>query len=120
MSRFKIVHWKYLEEKNLNLIVTLDTKVVYSNADFVGITAPTDCDSSTQRFDTADVENVIELVMQYNINGIMVIKTTIPVGYTESMRKEYGSKNVILVQNSCVNPRALYDNVHPKFSVDFS
>lgn len=69
--------------KGLNLIATLEAKVVYSNADFVVITAPTDCDSSTQRFDTADVENtvenIIEIVMQYNPNGIMVIKTTIPV-----------------------------------------
>lgn len=63
--RFKIVHWKYLEEKDLNLTATLEAKVAYSNADFVGITTPTDCDSGTQRFDTADVENVIELVMQY-------------------------------------------------------
>lgn len=61
--RFKIVHWKYLEERNLNLTATLEIKVAYSNVHFVGITAPTDCDSDTQRFDTTDVENAIELVM---------------------------------------------------------
>ena len=61
--RFKIVHWKYLEEKDLNLTAILDAKVAYSNADLVGITASTACDSDTQRFDTTDVENAIELVM---------------------------------------------------------
>ena len=117
--RVKIVHWKCLEEKDLNLTATLEIKVAYSNADFMGITAPTDCDSGTQRFDTVDVENVIELVMQYNPNGIIVIKTTISVGYTESVRKEYGSKNVIFSPEFLCKSKARYDNVYPKFSVAF-
>ena len=85
----------------------------------MGITAPTDCDSGTQRFDTVDVENVIELVMQYNPNGIIVIKTTISVGYTESVRKEYRSKNVIFSPEFLCKSKAHYDNVYPKFSVAF-
>ena len=73
---------KYLAEKELNLTATLDAKDAYSDADFVVIAAPTNYDSGTQHFDTSAVENVIELVMQYNPNAIMVIKSTIPVGYT--------------------------------------
>lgn len=79
----------------MNLTATLDVNAAYSNADFVVIAPPTSCDRSTQRFDTSAVENVIELVMQYNHNAIMVIKTTIPVNYTESVHEKYVSTNII-------------------------
>lgn len=104
---------KYLAEKELNLTATLDAKDAYSGADFVVIAAPTNYDSSTQHFDTSAVENVIELVMQYNPNAIMVIKSTIPVGYTESVRKKYGSKNIIFSPEFLRESKALYDNLYP-------
>lgn len=100
---------KYLAEKELNLTATLDAKDAYSDADFVVIAAPTNYDSRTQHFDTSAVENVIELVMQYNPNAIMVIKSTIPVGYTESVRKKYGSKNIIFSPEFLRESKALYD-----------
>ena len=84
---------KYLAEKNLNLTATLDAKEAYSNADFVVIAAPTNYDSATQHFDTSAVEAVIKLVMEYNPEAIMVIKSTIPVGYTQLIREKTGSKN---------------------------
>ena len=86
---------KYFREKKLNLEATLDAKSAYKDADFIVIATPTNYDSKTQHFDTSAVENVIELVMKYNPDAIMVIKSTIPVGYTESIRKKTGSKNII-------------------------
>ena len=86
---------KYLAEKKLNLTATLDAKAAYSDADFVVIAAPTNYDSRTQHFDTSAVEAVIKLVMEYNPNAIMVIKSTIPVGYTASVREKFNSKNII-------------------------
>ena len=86
---------KYLAEKELNLTATLDAEAAYTDADFVVITAPTNYDSKTQHFDTSAVEAVIQLVMKYNPNAIMVIKSTIPVGYTESVREKFGSKNIL-------------------------
>ena len=86
---------KYLAEKKLDLTATLDAKLAYSNADFVVIAAPTNYDSQKNFFDTSAVETVIKLVMEYNPNAIMVIKSTIPVGYTKSIREKTGSKNII-------------------------
>jgi len=86
---------KYLAEKELNLTATLDAKAAYSDADFVVIAAPTNYDSHTQHFDTSAVEAVIKLVMEYNPDAIMVIKSTIPVGYTASIREKFNSKNII-------------------------
>ena len=84
---------KYLAEKELDLTATLDAESAYSNADFVVIAAPTNYDSVTQHFNTTAVENVIELVMKANPNAIMVIKSTVPVGYTASVREKYNCKN---------------------------
>lgn len=113
---------KYLAEKELNLTATLDAKAAYAyaDADFVVIAAPTNYDSHTQHFDTSAVEAVIKLVMEYNPNAIMVIKSTIPVGYTASVRKKFNSKNIIFSPEFLRESKALYDNVYPKFSVDFS
>lgn len=111
---------KYLVEKELDLTATLDAKMAYSAADFVVITAPTNYDSTTQHFDTSAVEAVIKLVMEYNPNAIMVIKSTIPVGYTQSIRKKTGSNNIIFSPEFLRESKALYDNGYPKFSVDFS
>ncbi len=86
---------KYLAEKDLDLTATLDVKEAYADADFVIIAAPTNYDSTTQHFDTSAVGTVIKLVMEYNPNAIMVIKSTIPVGYTASVREKMGSKNII-------------------------
>ena len=86
---------KYLSEKELDLTATLDAEKAYSVADFVVIAAPTNYDSKKNFFDTSAVENVIRLVMEYNPNAIMVIKSTIPVGYTESIREKTGSNNII-------------------------
>ena len=104
---------KYLTEKNLNLTATLDAKMAYSAADFVVIAAPTNYDSSTQHFDTSAVENVIDLVMKYNPEAIMVIKSTIPVGYTKSIRKKTGSKNILFSPEFLRESKALYDNLYP-------
>ena len=104
---------KYLAEKELNLTATLDAKAAYSGADFVVIAAPTNYDSHTQHFDTSAVEAVIKLVMEYNPNAIMVIKSTIPVGYTASVRAKFGSKNIIFSPEFLRESKALYDNLYP-------
>ena len=96
---------KFLAEKELNLTATLDVKDAYSDADFVVIVAPTNYDSSTQHFDTSAVENMFEPVMQYNPNAIMIINSTIPVGYTEIVRKSTEARISFSARNSCVNPR---------------
>lgn len=103
----------YLKEKELDLIATLDAKKAYAEADFVIIAAPTNYDSVKNHFDTSAVEAVIELVMEYNPNAIMVIKSTIPVGYTVSIRKKTGSKNIIFSPEFLRESKALYDNLYP-------
>ncbi len=104
---------KYLAEKELDLTATLDAKAAYSDADFVVIAAPTNYDSKTQHFDTSAVEAVIKLVMECNPNAIMVIKSTIPVGYTISVREKFGSKNIIFSPEFLRESKALYDNLYP-------
>ena len=104
---------KYLAEKELDLTATLDAETAYKSADFVVIAAPTNYDSKTQHFDTSAVEAVIKLVMQYNPEAIMVIKSTIPVGYTRSIRKKTGSKNIIFSPEFLRESKALYDNLYP-------
>ena len=104
---------KYLAEKELDLTATLDAKLAYSNADFVVIAAPTNYDSVTQHFNTAAVENVIELVMKANPNATMVIKSTVPVRYTASVREKYNCKNIIFSPEFLRESKALYDNLFP-------
>ena len=104
---------EYLAQKELNLTATLDAKTAYTDADFVVIAAPTNYDSHTQHFDTSAVEAVIKLVMEYNTNAIMVIKSTIPVGYTASVREKFNSKNIIFSPEFLRESRALYDNLYP-------
>ena len=104
---------KYLAEKDLDLTATLDAEMAYSAADFVVIAAPTNYDSATQHFDTSAVENVIDLVMKYNPNAIMVIKSTIPVGYTKSIREKTGSRNILFSPEFLRESKALYDNLYP-------
>lgn len=104
---------KYLAEKKLNLRATLDAKEAYSNADFVVIAAPTNYDSKKNFFDTSAVETVIQLVMQYNPKAIMVIKSTIPVGYTEGIRKTMNCDNILFSPEFLRESKALYDNLYP-------
>ena len=104
---------KYLAEKELNLTATTDGASAYKDADFVIIAAPTNYDSRKNFFDTSAVEAVIELVMSVNSNAIMVIKSTIPVGYTESVRKKYQSSNIIFSPEFLRESKALYDNLYP-------
>lgn len=104
---------KYLSEKELNLIATVDAKSAYTGADFVVIAAPTNYDSKKNFFDTSAVESVIKLVMEYAPDAIMVIKSTIPVGYTESIRQKTGSKNIIFSPEFLRESKALYDNLYP-------
>ena len=104
---------KYLAEKDLDLNATLDAEMAYSAADFVVIAAPTNYDSSTQHFDTSAVENVIDLVMKYNPEAIMVIKSTIPVGYTKSIREKTKSRNILFSPEFLRESKALYDNLYP-------
>ena len=104
---------KYLAEKELKLTATLDPAQAYSDVDFVVIAAPTNYDSRTQHFDTSAVEAVIQLVMRYNPNAVMVIKSTIPVGYTVSVREKFGSSNIIFSPEFLRESKALYDNLYP-------
>lgn len=104
---------KYLAEKDLNLVATLNAEMAYKDAEFVIIAAPTNYDSKKNFFDTSAVEAVIKLVMQYNPNAIMVIKSTIPVGYTKSIREKTGSKNIIFSPEFLRESKALYDNLYP-------
>ena len=104
---------KYLAEKELDLTATLDAEKAYSEADFVVIAAPTNYDGQKNFFDTSAVEAVIKLVMEYNPNTIMVIKSTIPVGYTKSIREKTGSKNIIFSPEFLRESKALYDNLYP-------
>lgn len=104
---------KYMNEKELKLTATLDGSTAYSSADFVVIAAPTNYDSFTQYFDTSAVENVIELVMKVNPEAWMIIKSTIPVGYTESVRKKYNTKKILFSPEFLRESKALYDNLYP-------
>ncbi|WP_299412326.1 nucleotide sugar dehydrogenase [uncultured Dialister sp.] len=104
---------KYLAEKNLDLTATMDAEVAYRNADFVIIATPTNYDSQKDFFDTSSVEAVIKLVMKYNPNAIMVIKSTIPVGYTKHIREKMGTKNIIFSPEFLRESKALYDNLYP-------
>ena len=104
---------KYLAEKELDLTATLDAKAAYADADFVVIAAPTNYDSQTQHFDTSAVEAVIRLVTEVNPNALMVIKSTIPVGYTVSVRERLGSRNILFSPEFLRESKALYDNLYP-------
>ena len=104
---------KYFAEKKLDLTATLDAEMAYRDAEFVVIAAPTNYDSQKNYFDTSAVEKVIELVLNVNPNAIMVIKSTIPVGYTESVRKKYHTDNILFSPEFLRESKALYDNLYP-------
>ena len=104
---------KYLAEKELDLTATIDAESAYKDADFVVIAAPTNYDSQKNYFDTSAVESVIEAVMKYNDTAIMVIKSTIPVGYTESVREKYNTDRIIFSPEFLRESKALYDNLYP-------
>lgn len=104
---------KYFKEKKLNLVATLDGKAAYKDAEFVVIAAPTNYDSKLNFFDTSLVEQVIELVMSVNNDATMIIKSTIPVGYTESVRKKYNTNRILFSPEFLRESKALYDNLYP-------
>ena len=104
---------RYFAEKPLNLTATLDTKSAYENADFVIIAAPTDYDSQKNFFDTSAVEEVIKLAIQFNPNAAIIIKSTVPVGFTEMMRKKYSCSNIMFSPEFLRESKALYDNLFP-------
>lgn len=104
---------KYLAEKELNLTATLNAELAYKDADFVVIAAPTNYDSQKNFFDTSAVEDVIKLVMQYNPNAVMVIKSTVPVGFTQTVRENYNCNNIIFSPEFLRESKALYDNLYP-------
>ncbi|WP_348665253.1 3-hydroxyacyl-CoA dehydrogenase NAD-binding domain-containing protein, partial [Dubosiella newyorkensis] len=104
---------KYLAEKELDLTATTNAEEAYSQADFIVIAAPTNYDSKTQHFDTSAVENVIETVLKVNPKATMVIKSTIPVGYTESIKEKYQIENILFSPEFLRESKALYDNLYP-------
>ncbi len=104
---------KYLSEKDLNLVATLDAEKAYTNADFVIIATPTNYDSQKNHFNTSAVETVIETVMKYNKKAYMVIKSTVPVGYTKSVREKYATGKILFSPEFLRESKALYDNLYP-------
>ena len=108
----------YLKTKKLNLEATLDAKKAYSDAEFIIIATPTNYDSQKNYFDTSAVESVIEAVLSYNTNAYMIIKSTIPVGYTEQIRKKYNSDKILFSPEFLRESKALYDNLYPSSNND--
>ena len=104
---------KYLSEHELNLVATTDAKAAYSDADFVIVATPTNYDSRLNHFDTSAVESVVNLVTECNPNAVIVIKSTIPVGYTEQLRAKSGNKNILFSPEFLRESKALYDNLYP-------
>ena len=111
---------EYLKNKELDLTATLDAEKAYSDAEFVIIAAPTNYDPNKNYFDTSAVENVIETVLKYNRNAYIVIKSTIPVGYTEQIRKKYDNKRILFSPEFLRESKALYDNLYPSRIIGFS